>query len=456
MKTPKNACRLVGTGLLLLAASVAQAKKVDYVDVTKGDGIYLNHGKVEVSVVNGEYAQITSGNTVPFHLRMKAGCKNNDVVKTAFVSYGQENVSGGILEASDNYQVSLSNQGMGQTMPYTPAKLDVPVNRLGVDPVKMCRDMMQEKLGQGLAKHQILNAEHTLGALVTFTAVAGCGKWHESERTFAKDTFTDQLTVVCKAGAAAPGGNTVQAPKGPITVVPLGGSGQIQTGFNPLVIAEGEIIAGGMKNFVGTCPAQLSMAVKIRGSGKGKVRVHVVDGSDKIWESVPLDYDGKQGWKQMNFFYNLPASPEYLNTKKDRSFRLYVELKDEKADTFSWSPKGDLDTFSWSHTCKPSVAVPMGGQGGVKLAPAAPGGDSQPPRAVMPVPVKPLPASNLQAPVPTPEPGTPQRIAPPTPATPPMPTPGSLQAVPVQPSPKPALKIAPINPAPADPSAKTQ
>lgn len=183
------------------------------------------------------------------------------------------------------------------------------------------------------------------------------------------------------------------------------------------------------------------MAVKLRGSGKGKVRVHVVDGSDKIWESVPLDYDGKQGWKQMNFFYNLPALPEYLNTKKNRSFRLYVELKDEKADAFSWSPKGDLHTFSWSHTCTPSVAVPMGGHGG-KLAPVTPGGDSQPPRAVTPVPA--------------PKPTTPPRIAPQPPSTPPMPAPGSLQSVPLQPSPKPVLKIAPINPVPADPSVTRQ
>lgn len=423
MKAPKNSCSLLITGLLL-AVSVAHAKKVDYVEVTKDDGIYLNHGKVEVGVVNGEYAQITSGNVVPFNMRMKAGCKSGDVVKTAFISYGQETVADGILEASNNYSVSLSNQGMGQTMPYTSSKMDVPVIGLGVDPVKMCRDLMQEKLGQGMAKHQILNVEQKRLAPVTFTAVAGCGKWHESERTFAKDTFMDQLTVICKAGALAPGGNTVQAPKMPIVAVPLGGNGQVQAGVNPLMIMEGEIIAGGMKNYAGSCPAQLSMAVKIRGSGQGKVRVHVVDGSDKIWESVPLDYDGKQGWKQMNFFYNLPALPEYLNHKKERSFRLYVELKDENADGFSWSPKGDLHTFAWSHHCKPSLAVPIGEKGGVKLAPAPSSGDHQPPRAVMPLQIKQLPSASVN--------------------------------VPVQLSPKPTLKVVPIKPLSTEPPTRAQ
>ena len=181
----------------------------------------------------------------------------------------------------------------------------------------------------------------------------------------------------------------MQAPKLPITAVPLGGNGQVQVGVNPLNIIEGELLAGGMKNFVGSCPAQLSMAVRLRGS-------------DKIWESPPQNYDGTQGWKQMNFFYNLPALPEYLNQKKQRSFRLYVELKDENADSFSWSPKGDLDTLAWSHTCKSAPAVPMGGPGTIQMQPAAPGnpgfapapGAAKPPapaRAVTPAQPAPKP-----------------------------------------------------------------
>ena len=143
-------------------------------------------------------------------------------------------------------------------------------------------------------------------------------------------------------------------------------------------------------------------ADELRGSGKGQVRVHVVDGSDKIWESVPMNYDGTQGWKQMNFFYNLPALPEYMNQKKQRSFRLYVELKDENADSFIWSPKGDLDTLSWSHTCKSAPAVPMGGPGTIQMQPAAPGNPGfapapgaakppAPPRAVAPAQPTPKP-----------------------------------------------------------------
>lgn len=457
MTTPTKACRILGAGLLLMTAAAANAKKVDYIDLAGPNGVPADQGRVEVSPVNGEYTTITSGSTVPFHLRFKAGCKGNDDLEFAYISYGSESVGDKVLEASDNYQQELAYPTGTKALPFTDVMFQVPMNRLEMDPVQMCRDMMQQKMANGIPKHQILNSDQVVSKMRTFTGVAACGKWAKSDDSrYAKDTYTDAVRVVCKAGAISQGAGTVQAPKGPITVVPLGGSGQIQTGVNPLMIVEGEIIAGGMKNFVGTCPAQLSMAVKIRGSGKGQVRVHVVDGSDKIWESVPLDYDGKQGWKQMNFFYNLPALPEYLNTKKNRSFRLYVELKDEKADTFSWSPKGDLDTFSWSHTCKPSVAVPMGGQGGVKLAPMVPGGDSQPPRAVTPVPVKPLPAADLKAPAPAPQPATPQRIAPPTPAKPPVQTPGSLQAVPLQPSPKPALKVAPINPVPAEQPARTQ
>lgn len=415
--------RLLNAGLLLVLAGTAQARNVDYVDVTKGDGIYLNHGRVEVSVVNGEYAQISSGNSVRFHMRMKAGCKSGDVIKSAFVAYGQETVVDGILEASPNYKVTL-NPPANKTMSYTPAEMQVPLNRLGVDPVQMCRDGLQAKMAQGMSKLQIMNSDQTYGQVVTFSGVAACGKADKSGQDFGKDTYADQLTVICKAGPVAPGGNTVQAPKGPITAVPLGGNGQVQLGANPLMITEGEIIAGGMQHYVGTCPAQLPMAVKLKGSGKGKVRVHVVDGSDKIWESVPMDYDGTQGVKQMNFFYNLPALPAYLNTQKQRSFRLFVELKDQKANSFSWSPKGDLDTFAWSHTCKPVVNVPIGGQvgghGGVQFAPKPQGGTGSDAPTVKPVappvaPVKPL-APVQAAPV-TPTPRPTLQVAPPKPGT---------------------------------------
>lgn len=430
--------RLLNASLLLVLAGTAQARNVDYVDVTKGDGIYLNHGRVEVSVINGEYAQVSSGNTVPFHMRMKAGCKSGDVIKSAFVSYGQENVSGGILEASPNYKVTL-NPPANKTMSYTPAEMQVPLNRLGVDPVQMCRDGLQAKMAQGMSKLQVMNSDQTFGQVVTFTGVAGCGKSNKSGQDFDKDTYADQLTVVCKAGPVAPGGGTVQAPKLPITAVPLGGNGQVQLGANPLNITEGEIMAGGMQHYVGTCPAQLSMAVKLKGSGKGKVRVHVVDGSDKIWESVPLDYDGTQGYKQMNFFYNLPALPAYMNTQKQRSFRLFVELKDENANSFTWSPKGDLDTFAWSHTCKPALNVPLGqggGQGGVQFAPQP---QDNGPGAVMVKPVAPGKPLTPVAPASVPQVKTP---VPAKPATPALPN-GSLQAVPIKPIPRPAPQVAP-------------
>ena len=365
--------RLFSLALLAGSATLAEARKVDYVDVGPADGIHINNGRIEVSVVNGEYGQASS-NSVPFNLRMKAGCKGSDILKGAFISLGEEDVSNNVLEYSGNFRVDLPFPGVSKTMPYTHAVLPVPLDKLAANPVQMCRDMMQEKMSQGLAKHQVLNSEHTLGALVKFTAVASCGNISNQKGiTYAKDTFTDQLKVVCKAGISSPGGETVKSPKLPITVVPLGGNGQVQVGANPLAIAEGELLAGGMTNYVGSCPTQLSMAVRLRGSGKGQVRVHVVDGSDKIWESVPMNYDGTQGWKQMNFFYNLPALPEYMNQKKQRSFRLYVELKDENADSFIWSPKGDLDTLSWSHTCKSAPAVPMGGPGTIQMQPATPG-----------------------------------------------------------------------------------
>lgn len=399
----KPIIQLLGTSLLLAGTSLAHARQVDHIDLTASDGIHINNGRIEVSVVNGEYGQASS-QTVPFNLRMKAGCKGNDIIKDAFIERGQVNVSENVLEGgSSNFRVDVNRPAVAKSFPYSSATLQVPLNKLGADPVQMCRDMMQEKMSQGVAKHQILNSNHTLNAPMLFTGVASCGNvGNDNGLKFAKDTFTDQLTVICKAGPAAPGGNTVKAPKLPINAVPLGGN-SIQAGANALTIVEGELLAGGMSNFVGSCPAQLSMAARVRGGGKGQIRVHVVDGSDKIWESPPMDYDGKQGWKQMNFFYNLPALPQYMNQKKQRSFRLYVELKDENADSFIWSPKGDLDTLSWSHTCKSAPTVPMGGAGKLQTQPmtppqqpgfkATPGAATPPapPRGLAPAPATPKP-----------------------------------------------------------------
>ena len=84
--------RLFSVALLAGSATLAEARKVDYVDVGPADGIHINNGRIEVSVVNGEYAQ-TSSNSVPFNLRMKAGCKGSDILQGAFISLGDEDVS---------------------------------------------------------------------------------------------------------------------------------------------------------------------------------------------------------------------------------------------------------------------------------------------------------------------------------------------------------------------------
>lgn len=81
--------RLFSLALLAGSATLAEARKVDYVDVGPADGIHINNGCIEVSVVNGEYAQASS-NSVPFNLRMKAGCKGSDILKGAFISLGDE------------------------------------------------------------------------------------------------------------------------------------------------------------------------------------------------------------------------------------------------------------------------------------------------------------------------------------------------------------------------------
>ncbi len=445
----KTMCAAVAIACGILSSSVLAGDTVDYVDVTSGDGIFVNDGKIYVAPVNGVYANVTSGNTVSFHRRLKAGCKGNNVLKNTFISYGIENVSGGILEASNNYRAGIPHQHAG-SIGWTQAAMDVPLNKLGFDPVQVCKDMLANKMQQGLTKMQVMNSDQTVNLNASFTGVAACGKLGSGSPYFERDVIGGSVKVICKAGSSGMV-NQIAKPKGPITAVPLGGSGNIQAGHQPLAITQGQITTNKLHDS-GTCPANLQFGVGFKGHGKGHVRYTITQGGFGIYTSPSIPYNGSEGFKQHHFNYVMNLDPEktweMVGKEVKRQFGLQIEVKDEKADDFQWTGE-DYTGLSWYYTCQPKMNPQLGGQQGQMKF----GGQQQPPAPKLPVqaqPVDPLPtpAKKIQAQPVDPSPAPARKIQ----AQPvdPSPTPArKIQAQPVDPSPAPVLNVKPQDPEPA-------
>lgn len=417
----KTICALVAVACGVLSGSVLASDPVDYVDVTSGDGININDGKIDVAPVNGVYANVTSGNTVSFHRRLKAGCNGNNLLKNTFISYGIENVGGGILEASDNYRAGIPHQHAG-SIGWTEAVMNVPLDKLGFDPVQVCQNMLSNKMQQGLTKMQVMNSDQVVNLNASFTGVAACGKLGSGSPYYERDVIGGSVKVICKAGASGPV-NQVAKPKGPITAVPLGGHGTIQAGHQPLMITQGQVTANKLHDS-GFCPANLQFGVGFKGTGKGHVRYTITEGGFATYTSPAIPYEGAEGFKQHQFSYVMNLDPqkswEVVNKEVKRMFGLHIEVKDENADDFDWTGE-DYTGLSWYYTCKPKLNPALGGQQNNKVGFDQP----KPPALKLPLqanPVDPSPQPQLK-----------------------------IQQKPADPTPKPMLKIQPQEPEPTRP-----
>jgi len=390
---------------LLISTAAFSANPVKEVDVTKADGIYINDGKVVVAPVNGEYAQVTSGPTVSYHQKLKADCKSGKSLAYTRVYFGIVNVAGGFLEANDNYYEGVGAQYANE-IPYTPVELNVPLNKLGFDPVQVCKTMLENKMANGATKIQVMNQDQVVQQNAGFTGVAACGKIGGDDWYFDRDTIGGSVEVICKAGPSAPIGG-VKAPKASIVAVPLGGNGGIQQGDNPLQILDANIVSNSL-HFVGSCPRNVSFTTRMKGAGKGHVRYSVVENGKAVYKSAPIPYDQAEGWKQHNFNFEITGEQQDINKKVNRDFALYFELKDEGSNTWIWSNKGAFPGLDWAQTCTAQANVGMGGQGidsgveetpGMQFQKADPQGSPKAPLDIQAQPVdpSPVPPMNIQS-----------------------------------------------------------
>jgi len=266
---------LILIGLITSAQSVFAIDKVDYVDLQKG-GININDGKIEVKPVNGNYSQVTTSK-VPFNVQMRAGCKGQNILQQGFVSYGKEGVSKTILESSNNYRKAVF-VGTGKTLPWTDVKLEVPLNKIGFNAVALCQDMMNKKIQQGIAKHQILASDQIIERSVDLMAVASCGQ-NSSNVHYGADTVATKAIVVCKAGPMPTLKATVVEKPGPaLPGGQIANKGEItKVAFEPVKV-----------NNTGACPMNVEFngEIAMNGVGTAKYRVKFPGNQYTGWRTL--------------------------------------------------------------------------------------------------------------------------------------------------------------------------
>jgi hypothetical protein len=255
----------IATGLVAFSGLALALNKFDHVELTTDGGIHVNDGKIYINPVNGNYGQ-ASKSTVDYHLKMKAGCKGQNMLKTAFISFGHENVGQDVIEASNNYRVNVGTN-LQKEMGWKSVEMKVPLNKLGFNPAAMCQTMLENKMSQGSSKMQVMNQEHVLKTQVLFSSVAGCGKLGKTNDNYGLDTIGQELQVICKAGAQQGIGGIQAKPPGPITA---GTNVQATTHVTQTAFQASPATV------TGTCPVKVNLTGSISSSGAGDVQYRVV------------------------------------------------------------------------------------------------------------------------------------------------------------------------------------
>ena|GEM_PF-3205091 len=257
---------LIIASLLTSADMALAANKFDYIDVAKGDGINISDGKIFIKPVNGNYG-VATATTVPYHLKVKAGCKRQNMLKQVFVSLGSENVSKEALEYSDNYRHGVPAQ-LNKTLPWTNIVMNIPMAKLGFNPATMCQSNLEQKISQGANKQQVMSTDQVLSKGVWFTAVASCGKLGKTNDHYGSKFIGAEMKVICKAGSVA-GINDIQMQPATPPQAPAGGFqniGQI-TDFN---------IHATPYKLTSTCPAKAKFTGNITVDGPVTVKYRVL------------------------------------------------------------------------------------------------------------------------------------------------------------------------------------
>lgn len=308
-------------GGLLASASMAMAvDKVDYVNIQK-DGINLADGKVYIKPNNGNYGT-ASKSTVSYHVKVRAGCKWQNEVKSAFVAFGEEYASGTVIEYSDNYKQDVLIRHGQKTMPWTAVHLQVPLTKLGFNPAAMCQDYLNNKISQGVSKQQVLAQDHVINQSVKISAVARCGKPGKSGDQYGTAKMGTGLKIICKSGSVA-GVNNIQVQPSK----PKPGVNAIQAQFQ---VTNATLKATPYKLST-TCPAKAKFTGTISANGPGTVQYQILfPGSDKT--GIRNLHFNKAGTKSIGIVeyptdHSLPVASATLKVLSPGNKKAYAHFK---------------------------------------------------------------------------------------------------------------------------------
>lgn len=350
------------TRAFLLAALFASGgalagSKVDHVDLAKGDGIHLNDGRIVVTPVNGEYAKVNTP-ALTYRLKARAGCKGQNGLKQFFVSLGSENVGEQVLEASNNHRQTVPGLNFQKALPWTDVVMQVPADKLGFDPVDMCRQNLQQKVAQGASKMQVMASDHALGKGVWFTAVAACGTLATSDYSFGSKFIGAALEVVCKAG-----GGPVGAVK-PIPAAPPVGGNALQAPFQ----VTGMSFQATPYETSARCPTRARFSGTLSVSAPGVVKYRVLFPGNVVSSTRTLTFD-KAGTRSIGFaefdaVSSVPSGTATLEVLEPVSRKAHAKFKVN--------------------------CIAAGGPGGIQMLPGQ--GAAPAARPVQPLPMPVLPA----------------------------------------------------------------
>jgi len=253
---------LIISGILVNGGYAFADSKIKSVNLAK-DGIYLNDAQVHVKPVNGKYGQPTK-QTVSYHVKMKAACHNENIIKKADVYFGKVSITKKSIEANSNYS-KPANLGAKKSSLWVGVTLNVPLSKLGVNPVNACKNLMNQKLSQGVSASQFLASSHVINKNVTLTAVAGCGKFYKAGKDqYKKATLPAKLEIICKAGTTQGiGGILAPKPKPPFQNI------------KAKSLVTGLTFAPVKKHYTGLCPKALKFKGSITMSGPGTAKYRI-------------------------------------------------------------------------------------------------------------------------------------------------------------------------------------
>ncbi|WP_169568255.1 hypothetical protein [Sneathiella limimaris] len=269
-----------------------------------------------------------------------------------------------VVEAQyDTYEVPLSKVKQGH-----PA--------LRVDAVEELKKKAQAYVQGGGTLVDFYRQDQHLVLQRPLSLAAVCRKYTNQEGSFGYDTKLHTIQITYKGDPEI----TDKAQLNPQLVSNLGGNGGKQAPEVPFKLTAADFMAN-IPHHNGKClPSQnpmLRVNMKATGSELGAVHLVVYSHSNtysnygNYYEASGIVYNPEVGDAHVDFSFPLKdmlSQDKYsymaIHDGKTYHHNMRIKARWKTLPDGEWGAFQEFDTGTFKHTCKPQVAVPLGGQGG--------------------------------------------------------------------------------------------